>query len=69
MRVGPSPKRHAPLRKIIQVVRHAENHMDNQLVQLECGHTVHASSGAIYRARCVKCLKPREYVYDGDTRK
>jgi hypothetical protein len=48
-------KAHAPLRKIVCVLRPATSTFGKQRVALECGHEASASSGAIYRARCLKC--------------
>jgi hypothetical protein len=49
----------APLRKIIEVLRPATDAFGTQRVKLECGHEASASSGAIYRARCLKCRHTR----------
>jgi hypothetical protein len=46
-----------PLREIVDVTRPAYGLFDKQKVALSCGHTVLASSGAIYRARCSKCVR------------
>lgn len=49
----------ALLRKIIEVLRPATDAFGTQRVKLECGHEASASSGAIYRARCLKCRTTR----------
>ena len=45
-----------PLRMIIEVVRPARDLFGSARVRLECGHEGPASNGAIYKARCRKCL-------------
>jgi hypothetical protein len=44
-----------PLRRIVQELLPAPDLFSRRKVKLECGHTVWASSGAIYRARCRHC--------------
>jgi hypothetical protein len=46
-------KRHAPLRRIAQVLRPRASMFDSDWVELECGHQV-AAYGNL-RARCTKC--------------
>lgn len=50
-------KRRAPLRKIVGVWKRAVSRMDWQGVDLECGHTASASYGAMFRARCIECMR------------
>jgi hypothetical protein len=49
-----------PLRKIVRVVHHADSIYGKQRVELECGHEVSVSSGAIYKGRCRWCKKETE---------
>lgn len=57
--IGRPPKKGewegVPLRKIVGVIRGAENMFDQNIVELECGHTTR--SNGHYRARCRKCAK------------
>ena len=45
-----------PLRRIVEIVRPARDLFGSDRVLLECGHEGPASNGAIYKARCRKCL-------------
>jgi hypothetical protein len=46
-----------PLRKITALIIPAQDAFGRQKVELECGHEVWCSAGAIYQARCRKCAK------------
>ena len=52
---GNVPQRLGPLRRIVEVLRHADDALGTSRVRLECGHEGRASSGAIYKARCRRC--------------
>lgn len=49
-----------PLRKIVEVINHADSIYGKQRVKLECGHEVCVSAGAIYKGRCRWCKKEAE---------
>lgn len=48
-------KKKAPLKKIVGLVEHTTDLFDQDVVKLECGHTV--KSNGQYRARCMQCWK------------
>lgn len=47
-------RKRGPLRKIVEVLRHAESVYAKGKCLLECGHI--AYSRGIYQARCRKCI-------------
>ena len=51
-------KRGAPMRKIVRVLVSYSNIFSQDIVELECGHTV--NSNAIHRAHCPKCKKEQK---------
>lgn len=48
-------QRRGPLRRIVEVLRHAEDAFGTSRVRFECGHEGRASSSATYKARCRRC--------------
>jgi hypothetical protein len=44
-----------PLRRIVEVLRHADDAFGTSRVLFECEHETRASSGAIFKARCLRC--------------
>lgn len=48
-------QRRGPLRRIVEVLRHADDAFGTGRVLFECGHEGRASSGAIFKARCRRC--------------
>lgn len=58
-------KLRSPLRKIVCVWKQPANRFDWQGVTLECGHSIAASSGAQFKARCMECaVRPNEQIDD-----
>lgn len=47
------PKDHAPLRKVVEVLRPSHSLFETALVLLECGHEARSWGGE--RARCPSC--------------
>jgi len=53
--MGMRGKKHkGPLRKVKEVLRHAESLFDHDAVIFVCGHKGHRSNGAL-RGRCRQC--------------
>lgn len=50
-------RRRGPLRRIVDVLRHADDAFGTSRVLFECGHEGRASSGAIFKARCRRCRR------------
>lgn len=50
-------QRRGPLRRIVEVLRHADDAFGTSRVLLDCGHEGRASSGAIFKARCRRCRR------------
>lgn len=48
-------QRLGPLRRIVEVLRHADDAFGTSRVRFECGHEGSVSSGAIYKGRCRRC--------------
>ncbi|MEI2713934.1 MAG: hypothetical protein V9G04_11775 [Nocardioides sp.] len=48
-------QRLGPLRRIVEVLRHAGDAFGTSRVRFECGHEGSVSSGAIYKGRCRRC--------------
>jgi hypothetical protein len=48
-------QRVGPLRRIVEVLRHADDVFGFSRVKFECGHEGSVSSGAIYKGRCRRC--------------
>ena len=71
MKAGPgirrSPKRRAPLRKVVKVISPKESIFDTVHAVLECGHESHGYSEG--RQRCLECAPPeRLQVAEGETK-
>lgn len=48
-------QRLGPLRRSIEVLRHADDAFGTSRVRFECAHKRSVSSGAIYKGRCRRC--------------
>lgn len=57
---GSAFQRQGPLRKITEILLHAETMFDRNRVRLECGHET--LSNGQYKARCTKCASLRDPV-------
>lgn len=51
------PQRKGPLRRVVEVIRHATNLFDRDRVLLECGHETYSRGE---RARCSGCKTEQE---------